>query len=98
MGFDKTFQENDVNVIVGPADSSLTLLIAAAGYPIVTLPLSTYTGNGRPFGLVAIAGQWQEGLLIQVMSAWEKTFPGRAVPNLTVGEEVEKAAPMKVFT
>lgn len=30
-GFDKTMEENGIDVIIGPADSSLTLLIAAAG-------------------------------------------------------------------
>ncbi|KAL9114672.1 MAG: hypothetical protein Q9227_001350 [Pyrenula ochraceoflavens] len=98
LGIDKTLRDNDIDVIIGPADSSLTVLVAAAGYPIASLPLSTYKGNGRPFGLVVMAGQWQEGLLIRVMSAWEKSFPVRAVPNLTVGDEVEKTEAVKIFT
>jgi len=71
-----------VDVIIGPADSDLDEIVSAAGYPAATLPLTTYKGNGRPFGLVAIAGEFQEALLIKVMSAWEAGFPARVLPSL----------------
>lgn len=81
-GIDYTLRSHGIDVIIGPADSDLDEIIAAAGYPAATLPLSTFTGNGRPFGLVAIAGAYQEAMLVKVMSAWEATFPARAVPSL----------------
>ncbi|SLM36569.1 Amidase signature domain [Lasallia pustulata] len=81
-GFDHTFHKYDVDVIIGPADSTLDMMIAAAGYPFATLPLSYFKKNGRPFGLVAVAPAWQEELLVRVMSAWEATFPRRRVPEL----------------
>ena len=81
-GFDHTFQKYGVDVIIGPADSELDCMIAAAGYPFATLPLSYFKKNGRPFGLVAMAQAWQEELLVRVMSAWEATFPKRCAPEL----------------
>jgi len=62
-------------------------IVSAAGYPAATLPLGVWSkgigANGRPFGLVAIAGEWGEGTLVKVMSAWEATLGSeRAVPDL----------------
>lgn len=39
------------------------------------LPLSFWGKNGRPFGVIALAGNHREDLLIQLMSAWETIFP-----------------------
>lgn len=47
------------------------------------MPLSYLDYNGRPFGVAAIAGKDQEALLIQVMSAWEATFPARKPPQIS---------------
>lgn len=52
------------------------------GNPCATLPLSYYKRNGRPFGLIAIAAADQEALLVQLMSAWEASFPQRQTPKL----------------
>lgn len=41
---------------------------------MANLPLGYARINGRPFGMCAIAGAHQEGLLIRFMSAWEQTF------------------------
>ena len=53
-----------------------------AGCPSVTLPLGYLDWNGRPFGLLAIASQFQEELLLDVARAWEATFPPRQAPPL----------------
>jgi Asp-tRNA(Asn)/Glu-tRNA(Gln) amidotransferase A subunit family amidase len=74
-GVDHTLSYYDVDVIICPADSDIDEIVSGSGYPACTLPLGIYeNGNGRPFGLVAVAGQWQEGLLVKVMSAWEATL------------------------
>ncbi|KUJ14715.1 amidase signature enzyme [Mollisia scopiformis] len=81
-GVDHTLRENDINVIIGPCDSRLDAIVTGSGYPCVTLPLSYYKRNGRPFGLIAIATAGEEALLVQLMSAWEATFPKRQSPKL----------------
>ncbi|KAF7720093.1 Uncharacterized protein PECH_001205 [Penicillium ucsense] len=81
-GIDKIFEEFNVNVIVGPAESGLTGFASATGYPIATLPLGYLDFNGRPHGLAAIAGPHQDALLIQLQSAWEASTAPRKPPVL----------------
>ncbi|KAF2756644.1 amidase signature enzyme [Pseudovirgaria hyperparasitica] len=76
-GIDKILQDSGADVIIGPANSGLPTIAAAAGYPIATLPLGYADYNGRPFGLAAIARAHQEGTLIRLQSAWEVTFEPR---------------------
>lgn len=71
-----------VNIIVGPADSALSTMAGAAGYPIAALPLGKLQYNGRPFGVAAIASGGREDLLIQFMGAWEKLWPRGEGPDL----------------
>lgn len=81
-GIDKTLQEYDVDVIIGPGESALFYIAAGAGYPVGTLPLGYLNFNGRPFGLQIIAKAHQEALIIQVQSAWEKTMFRSVLPEL----------------
>lgn len=71
---DKCLKENDVNIILGRADSKINNYYVSAGYPMAVVPLGYAEFNGRPFGLCAIAKANHEGLLIRFMSAWEKHF------------------------
>ncbi|KAH8822071.1 amidase signature domain-containing protein [Xylogone sp. PMI_703] len=82
-GILKTLEENNIDVIIGPADTLITDLAASIGSPVGLVPLSTMDFNGRPFGIVALAAPHQEAKLIQFMSAWEKTMPKRAVPDFS---------------
>ncbi|KAH8601745.1 amidase signature domain-containing protein [Bisporella sp. PMI_857] len=82
MGIDKTLRTDEVDVIIGPADSAFSLLACGAGYPSATLPLSYLDFNGRPFGLFALTTAHHEDTLLQVMSAWESTFPARKPPSM----------------
>ncbi|KAI9817887.1 MAG: hypothetical protein M1827_001006 [Pycnora praestabilis] len=81
QGIDKTLQEYDIDAIIGPGDSTLYALVAAAGYPIATLPLSYLDFNGRAFGLVALTSAHREDILFRIQSAWEATFPPRIPPK-----------------
>ncbi|KAJ5083647.1 hypothetical protein N7456_013074 [Penicillium angulare] len=81
-GIDLALERYGVDVILGPIDSTISSLATATGYPICAMPLSYLDYNGRPFGVAAIARKNQEALLIQVMSAWEATFPVRKPPQL----------------
>ncbi|KAK7422002.1 hypothetical protein QQZ08_009723 [Neonectria magnoliae] len=74
-GIDRYLRENDVDVILGPADCWLTDFACVAGYPSAMLPLSFWKKNGRAFGIIAITSKNREDLLIQLMSAWETVFP-----------------------
>ena len=81
-GLDETFKQYDINVLIGPAESSLVQFAAAAGYPIATLPLGYLDFNGRPHALAAVSAAHQEALLIQLQSAWESNLPARKPPKL----------------
>lgn len=75
------FQENGINVIAAPADSSLCIHAAAAGYPIATVPLGHLTYNQRPFGLCLMARDGYEEDLLRFMHLYESVTPPRPVPQ-----------------
>ncbi|KAH7327793.1 amidase signature domain-containing protein [Stachybotrys elegans] len=81
-GVDRVFNTHGVNVIIGPADGFISTMATSSGYPVAALPLSYLDFNGRPFGLAALVGKHQEPLLVQLMSAWEHTFPSRKPPPM----------------
>ncbi|KAH8587275.1 amidase signature domain-containing protein [Bisporella sp. PMI_857] len=83
-GIDKVLNQFGLDVIIGPADSQLTKIAAAAGYPVASLPLDYLEYNGRGFGMVAIAGANQEAKLFEVMSAWDTTFKPVKPPPLLI--------------
>jgi amidase len=54
---------------------------------MVAMPLSYSNFNGRPFGVCAFASRGQEGILIQLMSAWANVFnKERVLPTRLAGE------------
>ena len=77
---DKCLSETRSHVIIGPADSLLVSLAAAAGYPVASVPLGFANFNGRAFGMHIIARAHEEGRIFQVMSAWHATFPHAWMP------------------
>ncbi|KAL2194061.1 amidase signature domain-containing protein [Corynascus similis CBS 632.67] len=79
---DEAFDGHGVNVIAAPADSSLCIHAAAAGYPIATVPLGQLRYNGRPFGLCMVAKARNEEVLLRFMHAWSGMVC-RPVPNLS---------------
>jgi amidase len=81
-GIDKAMKEYNLDVIIGPGDSLLMNLAAAAAYPIAAMPLSTLEYNGRPFGVMAVASAHQEMALVKAMHAWHSTFSPRPVPDI----------------
>ncbi|KIE01194.1 amidase family protein, partial [Metarhizium majus ARSEF 297] len=80
QGINKVFDEYGINIIMGPLESPLASFAAACGYPVASMPLGYLDYNGRPHGLCAVARE--EGLLIQLQSAYEATFPQRRTPTL----------------
>ncbi|KAL7804413.1 amidase signature domain-containing protein [Trichoderma afarasin] len=86
LGVERVFQTHGVNVIIGPADGFISTMATSGGYPVAAMPLSYLDFNGRPFGLAALAGRHQEALLVQLMSAWEATFPARKPPQALIEE------------
>ena len=88
----KSLEVNDIDVIMGPADARIASVAAAAGYPVATVPLGFADFNGRAFGMNLIAGENKEGALLQVMSAWEKTFGPREPPNLPPSQETAEVS------
>lgn len=83
-GANLIFSEYKVDVIIAPADSPVSAIAAGAGYPIATMPLGHLDQNGTAFGMVALTHAHQEAFLLQVMSAWDKTFSPVKAPLMPV--------------
>ncbi len=79
-GVESALEENEVDVIMAPADSRLVSVASAAGCPIANMPLGFARFNGRAHGLSVIACPKDERALLQVMMAWETTFPNAFAP------------------
>lgn len=79
---DQVFDQENVNIIAGPADSALCVHAAAAGYPVGTVPMSQLRYNGRPFGLCIVAKENDEEALLRFMCVYESSSGPRAVPKL----------------
>ncbi len=79
---DEAFDGHGVNLIAAPADSSLCVHAAAAGYPVATVPLGQLRSNSRPFGLCLVARADDEEVLLRFMHAWCAVMPPRPLPNL----------------
>ncbi len=73
-------KEYDVDVILGPCDSRTGSVGSAAGFPVGNLPLGFAHFNGRPFSLHMIAPANEEAKMLQIMAAWEATFPENVKP------------------
>ncbi|PVH75110.1 amidase signature enzyme [Cadophora sp. DSE1049] len=86
QGIDHILDTYGLDVIIGPADSQITKIAAAAGYPIASLPLGCLDYNGRGFGMLAIARANNEMKLFECMSAWDNMFrPVKPPPLLLPG-------------
>ncbi|KAK3361720.1 amidase signature domain-containing protein [Lasiosphaeria ovina] len=81
-GVQRLMKENRLDAIIGPTDGPLASISAAIGGPIATMPLGLLNLHGRPFGLSVITLPNRDGVLFKVLSAWEATFPKRALPPL----------------
>ncbi|KAF2168032.1 hypothetical protein M409DRAFT_53365 [Zasmidium cellare ATCC 36951] len=86
QGIDKALRENNVELLVGPADSMLFYLAATAGCPIGTMPLSmvNFDDRGRPAsrpdGLCVIRRRDSDERVLDFLIAYESVFPFRPVP------------------
>lgn len=76
----KTLSDYKIDVILGPADARIASVAAVAGYPVASLPLGFADFNGRAFGMNMIAEAGNEAKMLEVMNAWEKTFPEARAP------------------
>jgi amidase len=79
-GLDYLFSAHKLDVIVSPGDAALSSLAAAAGYPAAACPLSALKLNGQPFGLTLASPPHTEHILLHFLTAYEATFPPRALP------------------
>ncbi|KAK3899057.1 amidase signature domain-containing protein [Staphylotrichum tortipilum] len=79
--------QHSLTVIIGPTDSRMAGIAAAAGLPIGNVPMGFAEGlNGRAIGLSVLAGAGNEKDILRVMAAWERSLPGaREAPPLMVG-------------
>ncbi|KAL6816709.1 amidase signature domain-containing protein [Trichoderma sp. SZMC 28015] len=87
-GIDQILNLFGLDAIASLADSPLSSVASAAGYPIATMPLGILDMNGRPFGISMTASKHQEKKLFQIMSAWE-TLGARQPPPALMEETSE---------
>ena len=79
-GLDRLFSQHQLDIVVAPGDAALSSLAAAAGYPTAACPLSALKLNGQPFGLTLASPPHTEPALLHFLTAYEATFPPRALP------------------
>ncbi|KAI0869068.1 hypothetical protein GGS24DRAFT_506135 [Hypoxylon argillaceum] len=77
---ERCFQATNATVIMASGESFLTSIASGAGYPIASVPLGFSSYNGRPHGLEILERNGEEAKILQVMSAWEATFPEARKP------------------
>ncbi|KAI1478464.1 amidase signature enzyme [Daldinia eschscholtzii] len=80
-GVGKAMQDNGLDIILAPSDSTLVSYAAWARWPIGTVPLGRLDGVGQPFGLFALAREGREDTLLQFMFLFEETFPSPPGPT-----------------
>lgn len=76
----RLLEEYDVDVVVGPGDSRTGSVGSASDFPVANLPLGFANFNGRGISLHMIAPKYQEAKMLQIMAAWEATFPENVRP------------------
>ncbi|KAF2719688.1 hypothetical protein K431DRAFT_295831 [Polychaeton citri CBS 116435] len=84
-GVDEAMSKHEIDLILGPADSVLYCLTAAAGYPIGTVPLSAVKFNdtdSRPEGLRVLGKANDDEMILELMQRFETLFPGRMLPEI----------------
>ncbi|KAL7786093.1 amidase signature domain-containing protein [Trichoderma afarasin] len=93
-GIDQILNLFKLDAIASLADSPLSSVASAAGYPIATMPLGILDMNGRPFGISMTASKHQEKKLFQIMSAWE-TLGARQPPPALMEETIRHSRTLK---
>ncbi|KAL8649270.1 MAG: hypothetical protein Q9226_005645 [Calogaya cf. arnoldii] len=85
----KSLAENEIDVILGPADSRIASVAAAARFPVAAVPLGLADFNGRAFGMLLISPENTEAKMFEVLSAWEATLGPRKPPPMLVNWDSE---------
>lgn len=76
----KLLRAYSLDVIMSPADARMASVAAAAGFPVATVPLGYADFNGRAFGMHLMASPGSERRMLEVMNAWEASFPNIRQP------------------
>ncbi|KAI1263472.1 hypothetical protein F5Y18DRAFT_429160 [Xylariaceae sp. FL1019] len=76
---DDAFEQQGVDMIAAPADSSLCVYAAQAGHPLATMPLGQLSHSGRLFCLCMVAKAGREESLLRFMGFYEECTPARPI-------------------
>ncbi|KAK2591840.1 hypothetical protein QQS21_010479 [Conoideocrella luteorostrata] len=79
-GIVETLDSYNLDVLVLPAWTGMSIYATWAQAPTATVPLGKYR-HGKPYGLGFVARLFDDGKFLQIMHFYEKTFPRRAVPH-----------------
>ena len=62
------------------------------GYPNTAMPIGCLDYNGRPIGLMAVAGAHRESVLFNFLSAYESSLSPREVPSAFLEETAKSTS------
>ncbi|KAJ5699672.1 hypothetical protein N7536_002685 [Penicillium majusculum] len=79
-GIIETLDSYNLDALVLPAWTEMSIYAAWVQAPTATVPLGKYR-DGKPYGLRLVAPRFDDGKLLQIMNLYEKAFPPRAVPK-----------------
>uniref|UniRef100_A0A0B7KBT1 Amidase domain-containing protein n=1 Tax=Bionectria ochroleuca TaxID=29856 RepID=A0A0B7KBT1_BIOOC len=79
-GIIETLDKYNLDALVLPAWTEMSIFAAWAQVPTATVPLGKYRG-GKPYGLGFVARRFNDEKLLQIMKLYEDTFPPRLVPE-----------------
>ncbi|KAH6710559.1 amidase signature domain-containing protein [Leptodontidium sp. MPI-SDFR-AT-0119] len=91
-GLELIFDKYDLDAIVAPAWTQMSIYAAWPGSPTATVPLGQYK-NKKPYGLGFVGRRFSDEQLLQIMNLYEMTFPPRLTPKRMHWKRWEKLLP-----
>ncbi|KAH7324020.1 amidase signature domain-containing protein [Rhexocercosporidium sp. MPI-PUGE-AT-0058] len=79
-GLELVFDKYDLDAIVAPAWTQMSIYAAWSGSPRAAVPLSQYK-NKKPYGLGFVGRRFGDEQLLQIMNLYEISFPRRLTPE-----------------
>ncbi|KAH6640376.1 amidase family protein [Chaetomium tenue] len=93
-GIIEALDKYNLDVLVLPAWTEMSIYAAWAQAPTATVPLGTYR-HGKPYGLGFVARRFDDDKLLQIMKLYEETFGPRLVPSRMRWKRWKRVVPQK---
>ncbi|KAH8593089.1 amidase signature domain-containing protein [Bisporella sp. PMI_857] len=79
-GIEHALETNNLDFLLTPARSYMSIYSTCAKSPVGTIPLGKYL-SGKPFGLGLVGRRFEDKKMLQMMDLYEKTFHPRIIPE-----------------